>query len=111
MKIDFSNIPEQHIDGFKGGAGLFVPRMFDDGDNKIMVATLAPGAHIGEHAHVGSSEIVFILEGEGVMVCDGEREQLQPGEASYCPEGHWHSLRNEAAVPLRFFAVVPQHRK
>ncbi len=111
MKIDFSAIPAQRIDGFKGGAGLFEPRMFTDKDNKIMTATLAPGAHIGEHTHEGSSEIVYILEGQAVMVCDGAREILNPGDASYCPQGHTHSLRNESDRPLRFFAVVPEHEK
>ena len=111
MKIDFSALPEQHIEGFKGGAGLFAPRMFTDSDNKIMTATLAPGAHIGMHTHEGTSEIVYILEGEAVMVCDGERETLHPGDVTYCPPGHNHSLRNESGKPLRFFAVVPEHKK
>lgn len=110
MKIDFSALPQQKIDGFKGGEGLFEPRMFTDRANKIMTATLAPGAYIGMHTHEGTSEIVYILEGEGVMVCDGKREILRAGDASYCPEGHIHSLRNESAAPLRFFAVVPDHR-
>ncbi len=110
MKIDFYAISEQHIDGFKGGAGLFEPRMFTDDNNKIMLATLAPGAHIGMHTHEGNSEIVYILEGEAVMVCDGECEILRPNDASYCPQGHTHSMRNESDKPLRFFAVVPEHR-
>ncbi len=111
MKIDFTAVPEQRIDGFKGGAGLFEPRMVTDENNKIMTATLAPGAYIGSHTHEGNSEIVYILEGEAVMVCDGLREVLNPGDASYCPEGHTHSLRNESDKPLRFFAVVPEHMK
>lgn len=110
MKLDFSSIEEQHIEAFKSGAGLFSPRMFTDATNKIMLATLSPGAHIGLHTHNGSSEIVYILDGEGVMLCDGEREELRPGDVSYCPEGHTHSLRNESDRPLRFFAVVPEHR-
>lgn len=110
MKIDFSAISEQHIDGFKGGAGLFEPRMFVDNDNKIMLATLAPGAYIGPHTHEGNSETVYILEGQAVMVFDGQRETLRPGDVSYCPQGHTHSLRNESDVPLRFFAVVSEHR-
>lgn len=111
MKLDFTAIPAQRIEGFKGGLGLFEPRMFTDGNNKIMLATLSPGAHIGLHTHEGNSEIVFVLEGEGVMEYDGAREVLRPGDVSYCPEGHTHSLRNESASPLRFFAVVPEHKK
>ncbi len=109
MKIDFSAIPQQQIEGFKGGRGLFEPRMFTDGHNKIMTATLASGASIGMHTHEGTSEIVYILEGEGVMLCDGQREPLRPGDVTYCPEGHTHSLQNNGETPLRFFAVVPQH--
>ncbi len=111
MTIDFTAIPQQHIEGFKGGYGLFEPRMFTDSDNKIMLATLAPGAYIGTHTHEGTSEIVYIIEGEAVMVCDGQREILRPGDVTYCPQGHTHSLRNESDRPLRFFAVVPEHKK
>lgn len=111
MKLDFTSIPAQRIDGFKGGSGLFEPRMFTDENNKIMLASLAPGANIGMHTHDGSSEIVYILEGRAVMVCDGVRETLRSGSVSYCPMGHSHSLRNESDAPLKFLAVVPEHRE
>ena len=85
--------------------------MFTDPGVKIMRGRLEHGASIGLHTHEGNSEIVFILEGKGKMLCDGRYEELSAGSCTYCPEGHEHSLINDSMGDLIFFAVVPEHHK
>ena len=87
---------------FLGGEGVFHARMQLDGLNKIMRGMLEPGASIGLHTHETSSEIIYILSGEGKVLYDGDDFPLKAGDCHYCPKGHAHSLRN-----LEFFAVVP----
>lgn len=107
MLIDFSDIEEKPLEHFKGGEGTFFARMFTDPNVKIMRGRLEHGASIGLHTHEGNSEIVFILEGKGKMLCDGVYEELSAGSCTYCPEGHEHSLINDSKGDLIFFAVVP----
>ena len=76
MLIDFSDIEEKPLEHFKGGEGTFFARMFTDPKVKIMRGRLEHGASIGLHTHEGNSEIVFILEGKGKMLCDGRYEEL-----------------------------------
>lgn len=109
MLIDFEKLTEQENPHFKGGEGSFFNKAFSDGRVKIMRGRLEPGASIGLHTHEGNSEIVFILEGSGKMLYDGEYEELPEGACSYCPEGHEHSLINSGDGDLIFYAVVPQH--
>ena len=107
MLIDFSNMEEQVIPGFLGGEGTFRTRMRVDELGKIMRAALEPGSSIGLHTHDTSSEIIYILSGKGMVLCDGEYEPLAAGDCHYCPKGHAHSLINDSGAILEFFAVVP----
>lgn len=52
MVIDFNDLDEQTIEGFKGGKGTLVTRNFADDKCKIMLSTLKPGASTGLHTHV-----------------------------------------------------------
>ena len=63
MKISFDSLEEQNIQNFKGGEGVFKPRMHVGNYNKIMRATLPAGSSIGLHTHDINSEIIFIISG------------------------------------------------
>ena len=83
-------------------------RIYTDAMGKIMKGRLIPGASIGLHTHETNSEIIYVLEGTGKVLCDGAYELLAAGSCHYCPKGHAHSLINDSAADLIFFAVVPE---
>ena len=106
MILNFDEVEEQIIPNFKGGEKAFRTHMYTDGSCKIMRASLEPGASIGVHTHEADSEIIFMLKGTGVVLCDGAKEILPAGRCHYCPKGHSHSLRNESDEVIEFYAVV-----
>lgn len=108
MRIDFNTMEAKVVPEFKGGEGTAVLKMYVDDGVRILDGILEPGSSIGMHTHEGTSETVYILEGSGVMRCDGTDETLVPGVCSYCPEGHTHSLINTGNSPLHFIGVVPK---
>ena len=108
MLIDFKNIPLTVLPNFKGGEKQMESNMFVDPLNRIMYSRLVPGASIGEHIHDTSSEMIFILSGEGQAITDGAVEKCTPGTCHYCPKGSTHTLINNGSEDLVFFAVVPQ---
>ena len=108
MLIDFSTMEETVSPHFKGGEKETAARMFTDENGKIMRGRLIPGASIGLHTHETSSEIIYILSGMGKVLYDGGSERVTPGQCHYCPKGHSHSLINDGAEDLCFFAVVPE---
>jgi mannose-6-phosphate isomerase-like protein (cupin superfamily) len=111
MKLDFSAMEQTNIPHFKGGEGQLAAKMYTDANTKILEGTLAPGCTVGLHTHDTSSEIILILSGQGVAVCDGVEEPVIPGDCHYCPQGHSHTLINTSGTEdLVFFAVVPEHR-
>lgn len=109
MIIDWNNLEEITTQGFKGGEKFYARKAFEDADNKIMLGRLVPGASIGLHTHEGTSEVIFILEGRGKVLYDGEYEAVSAGQCHYCPMSHRHSLINDSDSDLLFYAVVPTH--
>ena len=72
MHIDFNNLEENKINGFKGGHGEMLMKAFVDSKCRIMQNVLKPGAASGLHKHEENSEVVLCLSGEGTFYCDGE---------------------------------------
>lgn len=77
-------------------------------DFGITETTLMPGAWSSQrHWHEGEDELVVMLEGEAVLVEEGSRAVMRPGDlATFCkgvPNGH--HLVNESDRPCRFIAV------
>lgn len=107
MKINFHEIEAKEIKNFKGGEKSIFMQMFDDGQNKIAKLRFPAGASIGLHRHEGTSETIYVIEGNGVMLEDGKEVPLKPGDVSYCPEGCEHSLCNNSDEELVVFAVIP----
>ncbi|MCM1079607.1 MAG: cupin domain-containing protein [Bacteroidales bacterium] len=107
MIIDFSTMETSTIPNFKGGEKEIHAKMFRDGANRIMRGLLVPGASIGEHTHDTSSEMLFIIKGEGTIIDDGVASAVREGQCAYCPKGHTHSLVNTGDEDLEFYAAVP----
>lgn len=108
MKLDFQGMEETVIEHFYGGEKEVHAKMHADELGRIMLGRLEPGASIGMHTHDAGSEIVYVLDGSGKALYDGGEERLTPGACHYCPKGHTHSLINDGAEDLVFFAVVPR---
>lgn len=109
MIIDFDNIPEVHLDGFKGGKGKLDTRNFADEKVKVMYSTLRPGASTGLHTHKGNCEIVFVVSGIATFHYDDMVETCRVGQVHYCPEGHSHYMENLTDHDLVYLAIVPEH--
>jgi mannose-6-phosphate isomerase-like protein (cupin superfamily) len=109
MLFDYEKIEETVLPHFKGGEKEAIAQMHFDGMNRIMKGRLRPGASIGVHTHETSSEIVYIISGHGIVIMDGQEEQLKPGVCHYCPKGHTHTMINNTEnEDLVIFAVVPE---
>lgn len=108
MIIDFNCMNENVMHNFNGGEKDALLKISNDGLNKIINGRLEPGASIGLHTHKTNSEIIYILQGCGKVLYDGEYEKVSAGVCHYCPKGHSHSLINDSDADLLFFAVVPE---
>ena len=57
------------------------------------------------HAHPGMEQVCYMLEGTAVAEIDGERCELQPGDACYFPAGTWHTFTATSDKPVKVLVV------
>ena len=107
MNLDFKNIKETEIKNFYNGEGSIFAKMHVDELNRIMKGRLPAKSSIGLHTHNTSSEIIFILEGEGIIICDGIEQIVGPGSVHYCKKGSSHTFINPNNKDIVIYAVVP----
>ncbi|EGV34109.1 MAG: cupin domain-containing protein [Segatella oulorum] len=109
MVIDFDKITVQTINGFKGGQGELDMAGFADDRVKIMRNVLKPQASAGTHLHGSNSEMIYVIQGELTVTCDGQKEIVRAGQLHYCPMGHQHNYKNLTAEDVVFLGIVPEH--
>ena len=68
-------------------------------------ATVEPGLASLKHRLV-TSEVYFILEGEGTMHIGAEERRVGPGDAVYIPPRTTQWIENAGAVDLKFICIV-----
>lgn len=92
--------------------------------------TIPPGKVEGTHQHIGSEELYYIIEGEGIAYLrvgddpktdsfptverevfglgrkDFKQLPVQPGSVIYTKSGGMHGIRNPGSVPLKFVAFL-----
>lgn len=78
------------------GANNFAMRMFE----------IAPQGHTPLHSHPHEHE-VFVLEGEGVFICDGRENPIAQEHVIFVPGNCQHQFRNTGESTLRFLCLVP----
>lgn len=79
------------------GAPNFNLRVFD----------VAPGGNTPHHSHDYEHEL-FILEGEGELLSEGEWLPIKPYDTILVMPDEEHSIRNSSEGLLRMICLVPQ---
>jgi quercetin dioxygenase-like cupin family protein len=102
------------LDG-KGTAQIVFDAASAKDDAASLVAlTLEGGAEVPAHVHEGSSEYLFLLEGSGVMIVDGQETPVAAGDAIQVPSGIEHGFRAAAGAAVKavqFYAPAgPEQR-
>ena len=68
-------------------------------------AALKPGEVSRPH-RLKSSEVYYILEGEGLMHIESESARVRPGQAIYIPANSRQFIENTGNSELRFLCIV-----
>ena len=79
------------------GAPNFAMRLFE----------VAPGGYTPRHQHTWEHE-VYILEGEGTVICEGSQERFRPGDLVYVPGGEEHCFMADAGEQVAFLCLIPK---
>lgn len=61
-----------------------------------------PGDTAAQHYHVGSHQLFYILEGQGVLHAGDRTERLSPGMVAIVPPGEVHWFENDTDSNFAF---------
>ncbi len=68
--------------------------------------TVRPGCSIGEHVHEGETELFYFISGTAVVLDDGVRVAVGPGDVMSTGGGHSHAVMNEGAEDVVMLACI-----
>lgn len=110
MKIaHYKDIPADPV-GEEGASGVTVRWVIAEKDGapnfSMRVFELEPGGYSPHHSHPWEHE-VFILEGRGAIVREGEDVPISKGDVLFIAPGEAHQLKNTSTEPMEFICLIP----
>jgi putative monooxygenase len=106
--IDRASQPIYVIAEGKGGARILLDESTVPGLKEAAMTELVvlPGAKVPEHTHDTSAELIYVIEGHGMMTVDGQVTPVRAGMAIFIPAGVKHSLTVDTKIePMRALQV------
>lgn len=71
-----------------------------------LACELDPAGRVGVHVQQEDAEVLIVVEGEGVVLVDGEPRSAEPGSVTAVPLGSRLALDNASpTAPLRYLIV------
>ncbi len=80
------------------------PHPLEDQGFTVGVTTFPPGTSIRLHSH-NCIEQVTMLEGEGIVVLNGEEREVKPYDTTQVPAGDFHRFINRGDGQMRILWV------
>src|SRR5688572_7892289 len=79
---------------------------------QLVLMTLQPGDEIGSETHDDRDQFFRVEEGNGVIVIDGVRHEVEDDFAAIVPAGALHNVINAGTTPLKLYTLYgpPEHR-
>ena len=112
QKASIRNIveePWQQYPGHFGGAlskPLVRPETTGSRLVDYRISTYQPMAYVEVHTHKVQEQIYHVLEGEGMMIIDGEKTVVRRHDVIFIPPGISHSIVNNGLGDLTFIVVT-----
>lgn len=94
-----------------GGEGICCWKMLMNGMhlegqwNCVEYVVIEPGALVGNHVHLRTEEIYFIISGHAILTMDDLEIHASPGDLITTPIGSAHSIANRGDDNMHFFVA------
>lgn len=80
--------------------------------SQIVAMSIPVGEDIGEEVHENTDQMLFIVDGEGEAILNGEVRRVEEHDVVFVPAGARHNLKNVSDEDLKLFTVYapPEHK-
>ena len=101
--------PWQQFPGHFGGAlskALVRPETVGSKQIDYRISTYQPMAYVERHSHQVQEQVYHVLDGEGMMEIDNERQVVRKHDVIFIPPGIPHAMCNTGLGDLTFIVVT-----
>jgi mannose-6-phosphate isomerase-like protein (cupin superfamily) len=79
--------------------------------SQIVAMSIPVNGDIGEEVHPNTDQILFIVDGEGEAIVNGETKYVEEHDVVFVPAGMKHNFINTGDEALKLFTVYapPEH--
>lgn len=102
-------VPWQEFPGHFGGAlskPLVRPETAGSRLIDYRISCYQPMAYVALHTHKVQEQVYHVLDGEGLMEMDGERQVVRKHDVVYIPPGVEHAIFNTGLTDLTFIVAT-----
>jgi len=72
---------------------------------EVLLGVIEKGAGAAQHAHPGVEQVCYLLEGSATVELDGERREMQPGDACFFPADVMHKFTATSEKPAKVLVI------
>ncbi|OQY38395.1 MAG: cupin [Candidatus Cloacimonetes bacterium 4572_65] len=107
VSFDQVKLEDVNIEGALGTGIRWLISQKDNAPNfALRMFEVKPGGNTPFHKHAWEHE-VFVLEGEGALVLQGETKPFKRYDSIYVDPEMMHQFRNEGDTTMKFLCIVP----
>ena len=79
--------------------------------SQIVAMSIPSGGDIGEEVHPNTDQMIFIIDGDGTAILNGETRKIEEHDVVFVPAGTTHNFKNTGDEDLKLFTVYapPEH--
>jgi len=108
--------PPGHVLGPREGehlvlrdGNIFIKAAPDRGCNGLALGTqqVLVGVGIPIHRHFEMDEVLYVLEGSGILILNDVRHPIERGSTVFVPRNIWHGFENADRELLLLWVVAP----
>lgn len=80
--------------------------------SQLVAMSLSAGQDIGEEVHQNTDQMIFIVDGEGEAILNGEERKMEEHDVVFVPAGVMHNFSNTGDEDLKLFTIYapPEHK-
>ena len=100
--------PDERVEMSRGDGINFTALRIPGTTLEMMIATLEPHAAFDDVVTHAGTDILFVAEGELVLVVDDVDYPLTEGDCAVWPSSHAHTVRNDSGRPARAIGLATE---
>lgn len=77
---------------------------------QVVIMSIPPDGEIGEEVHTDNDQVLYLVEGSGQVVLDGQAADYNPGDLVLVPAGTKHNFITKGEAPMKIITTYsPPH--